>query len=270
MSVRSAAGPARVTVQKQYLNHLETGGGLIFIRDPLRAAGNQIVELAMRPAYLRKGIFSLRPLLTNLHSHSLAGYFAMPTPASKSERLFLGGGDVPLAGQDVRVGISGKASDLEGAQWCKKDLGPAVRVLTVRLKPDILHLDLALAPFSTRSGGYRSGRSLRWSTTLPAGLGPYSSRAVRGRSLGRQRSGYRSSDRGCGRDPDQIDAGIGRARDQTTPAAIRCPGYDGGCISLRNTSAASRWLIRFGGGKHCVRPDTSVGPREPIINSIVR
>jgi N-dimethylarginine dimethylaminohydrolase len=130
--------------EKQYLNYLEDGGSLIFIRDPMLAVANQVVELAMRPVYRRKEIFSLRALLSRLHESGLAGYFAMPAPAPQSESRFLEGGDVLLAGRDVLVGVSGKASDARGVQWLQRNLGPAYRVHTVPLKPDILHLDLAV------------------------------------------------------------------------------------------------------------------------------
>ena len=131
--------------EKAYLGYLETGGGLIFMRDPLLAVGRQLIELAMRPRYRRKEIFALRPLLMDLFESGLADYSSMPTPAPEAERLFLEGGDVLLGGRDVLVGISGIASDFDGARWLQNTLGQDYRVHTVRLRPDILHLDLAIA-----------------------------------------------------------------------------------------------------------------------------
>ncbi len=130
--------------EKDYLNHIETGGGLIFMRDPLLVVGNQVIELAMRPAYRRKEIFALRPLLLSLFEQGFAGY-AMPKPSPESKRLFLEGGDVLLADRNLLVGVSGMASDEDGVRWLQRFLGLNYRVHLVRIRPDILHLDLAIA-----------------------------------------------------------------------------------------------------------------------------
>jgi len=149
--------------EQRYLDYLETGGGLIFMRDPVLAVGRKVVELALRPAYRRKEIFALRPLLMDLFADSLSDYSAMPTPAPKAERLFLEGGDVLLAGRDVLVGVSGLASDHAGVKWLQQVLGPDYRVQTVRLRPDVLHLDLAIALL-------RPGLGIVDPTALPDGI----------------------------------------------------------------------------------------------------
>jgi N-dimethylarginine dimethylaminohydrolase len=81
----------------------------------------------------------------DLFEKGLAEYNAMPTPSPESTRLFLEGGDVLLAGRNVLVGVSGLASDEDGARWLQTFLGSNYRVHVVRLRPDVLHLDVAIA-----------------------------------------------------------------------------------------------------------------------------
>ena len=128
----------------------QSGGGQMFVRDPLVVIGDTVLELSLKRQFRRKERFGLRPAIAGAYRHGEARWVAVP-PASPSPDLsgdednpFLEGGDILLAGQDILVGISDLASNEAGARWLQHFLGPAYRIHGVRLRPDVLHLDLAL------------------------------------------------------------------------------------------------------------------------------
>ena len=58
---------------------------------------------------------------------------------------YLEGGDVLLNGRHIYVGYSGRASNDAGIEWLKGYLGPDYQVNKIKLKPNVLHLDCAIA-----------------------------------------------------------------------------------------------------------------------------
>src|SRR5262249_29867321 len=64
---------------------------------------------------------------------------------TKNEGPFLEGGDTFVNAYEIYVGISGLASDLKGAKWLQGYLGPPYKVMPVKLRPDVLHLDCCMA-----------------------------------------------------------------------------------------------------------------------------
>lgn len=129
----------------------QNGTGLIFARDPVAVIGGTVIELALRKQFRRKERFSLRPLVSDLYRRG-ARWISMPPASpdpdagngSAEEVPFLEGGDILQAGDDILVGLSGLASNRMGLDWLQRFLGPSRRVHPVRVRPDILHLDLAL------------------------------------------------------------------------------------------------------------------------------
>jgi N-dimethylarginine dimethylaminohydrolase len=129
----------------------QNGTGLIFPRDPLAVIGGTVIELALRLQFRRKERFSLRPVVSDLYRRG-ADWVSMPAVSPdpgtlddpEEEVPFLEGGDILLAGEDILIGQSGQASNPAGIAWLRRYLGPAYRLHPVRVRPDILHLDLAL------------------------------------------------------------------------------------------------------------------------------
>ncbi|MEO5337449.1 MAG: arginine deiminase family protein [Magnetospirillum sp. WYHS-4] len=146
----------------------QNGGGLMFVRDPMVVIGDTVLELSLKRQFRRKERFALRPAVSEAFRHGEAHWVAVP-PASPSlshngdeDNPFLEGGDILQAGPDILVGLSDLASNEAGARWLQRFLGPAFRVHPVRLRPDVLHLDLALTLV-------RPGLAVACPTFLPDG-----------------------------------------------------------------------------------------------------
>ena len=84
----------------------------------------------------------LEPMLEN----SNTTYFATPPPSPHYTRneLYLENGDIMIDGHKVYVGISGNATSRKGVAWLKQLLGNDYRIHTIRLQPNLFHLDWLL------------------------------------------------------------------------------------------------------------------------------
>ena len=81
----------------------------------------------------------LEPLLEG----SNATYISTPSPSPHYTRdeLYLENGDIMIDGHNVYVGMSGNASTPKGAVWLQRLLGNDYKVQTIRLRPDLFHID---------------------------------------------------------------------------------------------------------------------------------
>jgi glycine amidinotransferase len=132
--------------ESQYLApHAE--GGQLYTRDPMLVVGRRVIELPMRIPCRRREVFGLRPILADMAANGFEWISApTPSPAEPSDDdLFLEGGDVLVDGPQIYVGISGCASTERAADWLQRILGTEYTVHVVRLKPNVLHLDCAIA-----------------------------------------------------------------------------------------------------------------------------
>ena len=120
-----------------------------FPRDPAIVVGNHLVEAALRRAGRRDERFGLRPILRRLAEQHGARWLAVP-PGDPNEvdGPYLEGGDVLLNGREVYVGMSGRASDLAGADWLQALLGERARVIAVAMRSNTQHLEDCLALLS--------------------------------------------------------------------------------------------------------------------------
>ncbi|MCW3162281.1 dimethylarginine dimethylaminohydrolase family protein [Chryseobacterium oryctis] len=133
-----------VTGSKGYSN--------FFARDPFFTIGNFVIEGSLRFLHRRGEVFPLRNLLNENVYPEDCWYVAVPQPevaelTSKDlgNGPFLEGGDVLVLGNKIFVGNSGLASNNLGISWLSKLLKPqGYTVESVRLHPNILHLDCAL------------------------------------------------------------------------------------------------------------------------------
>ncbi|MBU0672425.1 MAG: hypothetical protein KJ732_05310, partial [Candidatus Margulisbacteria bacterium] len=133
-----------------YLSYIQKGGGSLFPRDPVLVIGNNVIETALQGVFRRKEKFAIRSILLDAVKNSQAKYVSMPPasprmPEDNDPDPFIEGGDVLLNGYEIYVGYSGRATNQAGIEWLKQYLGPQYQVHTIQLKPDVLHLDCAMA-----------------------------------------------------------------------------------------------------------------------------
>jgi len=132
--------------------HPNNGYANFFCRDPFFVIGDYVIEASMRFLHRRHEVWPLRDLLWSLTLDTPCTYLAALFPEISSiDDLTLGigpfieGGDVLVLDKHILVGNSGFASNDLGIKWLRKLLSPkGYTVESVRLHPDILHLDCAL------------------------------------------------------------------------------------------------------------------------------
>ncbi|WP_109700319.1 dimethylarginine dimethylaminohydrolase family protein [Chitinophaga deserti] len=142
-----------------------------FARDPFFTIGNYVIEGSMRFLHRRNEILPLRNIFRDHVYPEECRYVATPRPeiaaandATLGPGPFLEGGDVLVLDKKIFVGYSGLASNPTGAAWLRKLLAPeGYDVETVRLHPNILHLDCAL-------GLIRNGLMLVCEEAFPDGI----------------------------------------------------------------------------------------------------
>lgn len=122
-----------------------------FVRDPWFTVGPIVIEGALRFPHRRNETLPSRDILRTRVLPAECVWVAMPQPEILPLNLeggaagpFLEGGDVLVLDKQVFVGQSGRGSSSLGAAWLQKLLAPhGFTVETIRLKPNLLHLDCA-------------------------------------------------------------------------------------------------------------------------------
>lgn len=137
--------------EQAYLANLDGNALQLFPRDPILVVGENYFELPLMLPYRRRERFAIRHMTQSLlNSQNIPIHSApepYPLPGDENgfgPSAFLEGGDVLVFGKQLLVGISGNASNLAGVNWLKQVLGSSYSIETVLLKPNFLHLDVAL------------------------------------------------------------------------------------------------------------------------------
>lgn len=116
--------------------------------DFFRVIGTNVILLnSFRMPMRRKRVWPVRRVLEPLIMGSNATYIATPTPSphyTKNE-LYIENGDIMIDGHNVYVGISGNGSSAAGIAWLRQFLGEEYKVHTIRLKPNLFHMDWVLS-----------------------------------------------------------------------------------------------------------------------------
>ena len=133
-----------------FLADVQSGVGLLFPRDPILVVGNNVIETECQAPFRRKERYSIRPIFEPILEEDQAEYVSMPPaepriPGEGDSSALLEGGDVLLNGKEIYVGLSGRASNEAGIEWLRRYLGHDYVVHAIKLKPQVLHLDCALA-----------------------------------------------------------------------------------------------------------------------------
>ncbi|GAA4993504.1 dimethylarginine dimethylaminohydrolase family protein [Yinghuangia aomiensis] len=145
----------------------------IFVRDPMIVVGDTVIESSLRLPHRFKERYGLRPLIADLVARGARHTVVPPGRAVPLDRVadargpFLEGGDVMLFGPDLLVGVGeGRyATDPDGVDWLRTELGADYRVHAVPLHPRVLHLDDGLA-------AVREGLAIVARDQFTAGLPP--------------------------------------------------------------------------------------------------
>ncbi len=137
--------------EQAFLSNIDGNACQLFPRDPILVVGDHYFELPLMLPYRRREIFPIRHVTMALFEsqnnpiRSAPGPYPLPIDGNGfGPSVFLEGGDVLVFGKHLLVGISGNASNLAGVTWIKQQLGPSYSIETILLKPEFLHLDVAL------------------------------------------------------------------------------------------------------------------------------
>ncbi|HCE44315.1 MAG TPA: hypothetical protein DET40_12270 [Lentisphaeria bacterium] len=133
--------------EKAYLKDVQKGNYSIGGADFFRVIGTRVILLnSFHLPFRRSYVWCVRRMLEPLLENSNATYIATPPPSPHYTRdeLYLENGDIMTDGHNVYVGMSGNASTPKGVAWLKQLLGDEHQVHTIRLQPELFHLDWLL------------------------------------------------------------------------------------------------------------------------------
>ena len=133
--------------EKAYLKDVQKGSYTIGGADFFRMLGTRVLLLnSFHLPFRRSNIWSVRRMLEPILENSNTIYYATPPPSPHYTRdeLYLENGDIMIDGHNVYVGMSGNATSPKGVAWLEQLLDDDYRVHTIRLQPNLFHLDWLL------------------------------------------------------------------------------------------------------------------------------
>jgi len=136
--------PLRHPEERDFLGEVQRGNMVFGGQDFFVVIGNNVILLTnFRYPFRRKQIYGVRPVLEPLLQNSNVRYAAMPpaSPHYSKDDMYLEGGDMLVAGKDIYVGCSGRASSPAGIAWLRQYLAPDYRVHMIEMTPDVFHMD---------------------------------------------------------------------------------------------------------------------------------
>jgi N-dimethylarginine dimethylaminohydrolase len=137
--------------EQDFLANLDGNACQLFPRDPILVVGKNYLELPLLLPYRRRERFPIRrAVMGRLQGRNgLIRSAPEPLPFKGNKNgfgpsAFLEGGDVLVFEKRLLVGMSGNASNRAGVAWLSQVLGPSYSIEIVPLKPNFLHIDVAL------------------------------------------------------------------------------------------------------------------------------
>ena len=131
-----------------YLDEVQKGRLYTGGADFFRVIGHDVILLNnLRYPFRRKQVFTVRPVLEKLmEGRQFGRYVSLPpvSPHYTPDDMYLENGDIMADGHNIYMGMSGLATSPKGVAWLKRFLGPDYQVFTMKLAPNILHLDTVL------------------------------------------------------------------------------------------------------------------------------
>lgn len=134
--------------EKEFIGSVQKGNMPFDGADFFRVIGTKVILLnSFRMPMRRKRVWPVRRVLEPLVMGSNAEYIATPPPSPHymKNELYIENGDIMVDGHNVYVGMSGNGSSAAGIAWLKQLLGEEYRVYTVRMKPNLFHMDWVLS-----------------------------------------------------------------------------------------------------------------------------
>ncbi|MBB6462702.1 dimethylarginine dimethylaminohydrolase family protein [Flammeovirga kamogawensis] len=130
------------------------GTAQCYSRDPIITVGNKFIITNLYNENRRQETPSYRRIALNMAKNYNGEVVSMPALKAgyHKDNVYLEGGDVFVAGNDIYVGISGNASNMKGVEWLQKELGNEYTVHPIPLKPNVLHLDCTLMLINKEQG----------------------------------------------------------------------------------------------------------------------
>ena len=136
--------PLQYPEETDFLGDIQRGNMVFGGQDFFVVIGNNVILLTnFRYPFRRKQIYGVRPVLEPLLQNSNVRYAAMPpaSPHYRKDDMYLEGGDMLVAGKDIYVGCSGRASSPSGIDWLRQYLAPDYRVQMIEMTSDVFHMD---------------------------------------------------------------------------------------------------------------------------------
>ena len=136
--------PMQYPEERDFLSGVQRGNMVFGAQDFFVVIGNKVILINnLRYPFRRKQVYSVRPALEPLLKNTNAHYAALPpaSPHYTPDDIYLEGGDMLVAGEDVYVGCSGRASSPAGIEWLRQYLAPDYRVHMVNMTQEAFHLD---------------------------------------------------------------------------------------------------------------------------------
>lgn len=125
-----------------------------YSRDPIVTIGNKFIVTNMNFEGRRQETGNYRRIALELAAKYEGEVVSMPAnkPGYPEENAYLEGGDVFVDGNHVYVGLTGNASNDNGIEWLRNELGEDYTVHKIPLHKNVLHLDCAMMLINENQG----------------------------------------------------------------------------------------------------------------------
>lgn len=117
-----------------------------YARDPFITIGDKVILANLMAEQRRYEVANYNRIAQDLTENYEGKIVRMPAMQSgfPKTNAYLEGGDVFVEGKNVYVGITGNATNDNGIEWLRKELGDDYTVHKIPLNANVLHLDCAM------------------------------------------------------------------------------------------------------------------------------
>ena len=126
----------------------------IYSRDPIISIGNKFLLTNLKSLGRRVEGAGYKRIALDLARKYDGEVIMMPEnrPGMHEDNAYLEGGDVFVNGNEIYVGMTGNATNMNGVEWLRETLGADYTVYVIPLNNDVLHLDCAFTLLSPNQG----------------------------------------------------------------------------------------------------------------------
>ena len=125
-----------------------------YSRDPFITIGDKVILANLMAEQRRYEVGNYNRIAQDLTENYEGKVVRMPAMISgfHESNAYLEGGDVFVEGKNVYVGITGNATNDNGIEWLRKELGNEYTVYKIPLNANVLHLDCAMMLLNEKLG----------------------------------------------------------------------------------------------------------------------